>query len=76
MPFSFVGQSVESESAQHARVEVMLDRPSAKSDAAPIVFVTKYASGQVGNRSVGMSPRSAREVAALLIRAADACAPE
>jgi len=74
MSVILVGQFVEPGSAYHSRVEVLIDRPPAKSDAAPIVFITKYADRQIGERSMGMSAATARQVAELLNRAADACA--
>ena len=68
-----VGQALERGSARHARIEVLVDRPPTKSGAPPTVFVTKYADGQIGERSIGLSLDTALDVAALLQQAALEC---
>lgn len=76
MSLLLIGQTLEAASARHERLEVLVDRPSAKSGAPSIVYITKYADGQIGERSVGMSVETAREVARLLGAAADALGAE
>jgi hypothetical protein len=71
MPLLLIGQALESASARHVRIEVLVDRPPSKSGATPTIFVTKCADGQIGERSIAMSGDVARAVAALLCAAAD-----
>ncbi|TMH27562.1 MAG: hypothetical protein E6H66_23185 [Betaproteobacteria bacterium] len=70
--FDFIGQVVEPDDSALGRVEVWLGRKSTAraNDPGPLVYVSKYASGQVGERSFGISPAVARELAALLLQAA------
>jgi hypothetical protein len=67
MPISFVGQVLEDADARHGRVEVAVHRSA---DDLPTIFLSKYRDGQVGDRSIGISPRSALELAVLLTKAA------
>ena len=71
--FEFVGQVLEQDDPGLARVEVCVTRESAaRQDAGSVVYVTKYRGAQVGERSLGVSPGAARELAMLLLRASEA----
>jgi hypothetical protein len=64
-----IGQAVEAGSSRHVRIEVLVDRPREKM-GAPLVYVTRYCDGQIGQQSIGMTLDAARTVAALLQQAA------
>jgi len=55
-----------------ARVEVCLTS-SHRSDKSAVIFVTKYCGREVGERSIGLHPDLADEVAAWLRDAAARC---
>ncbi|MDQ2946665.1 MAG: hypothetical protein M3Y27_12090 [Acidobacteriota bacterium] len=75
MGFRFVGQVIQDSDSRLGRIEVAVARGIAKAHAeeivGPIVYISKYRSGQLGERSIGMSMSDARAVAALLRAAAE-----
>ncbi len=70
--FEFIGQVVEPDDSALGRVEVAVGRASTAraEDRGTVIYISKYASGQVGERSLGITPTAACELAVLLLRAA------
>lgn len=75
MPFRFIGQVIEINDPQSGRVEVAIASGNAYRNEVGagdrVIYLTKYRSGQIGERSIGMSPEVARQMAKLLTVAAD-----
>lgn len=72
MTFRFVGQVVKAGDPKFGRIEVAIARGPTKHEAdTTVVYVSKYESGQLGERSIGMTVDDARAVALLLVAAAD-----
>jgi hypothetical protein len=67
MTMEVIGQVHESEKLLHTRIEVLLFHSRHEGS---VIYVTKYADGQIGERSIGMSSEAALLVAELLQRAA------
>jgi hypothetical protein len=70
--FALIGQVFEPGAATSGHIEVWLGRKSnaRRDDGGTVVYLTKYADGQVGERSIGMSVEVARELGGLLLRVA------
>lgn len=70
MTFRVVGAVQFRDDPMHARVEICTWYKPAEGINGGIVYLTKFRSGQIGERSVGMSAEVARNAAALLMQAA------
>lgn len=71
MSFRVVGKIPFADDPMNAWVEVCTWNKQADGIRGGVIFLTKFRSGQIGERSVGMSVDVARKAAALLTTAAE-----
>lgn len=71
MSYRVVGTVQFPDDVMHARIEVCTWSQQAEGIKGGVVYLSKFRSGQIGERSVGMSAEVARQAAVLLTHAAE-----